>query len=783
MPRVSRQRLGAVLWLAALVAALYGAFFQSTVRNDMTSFMPRAATPVQRLLMNELREGPVARLTIITLGGVERNALAASSKQLAARLRASGAFVRVANGEQLFDDAERDRLFAYRYLLSPAVNAERFTEAALRDALRSRLRELASPVPYFDRPWLAQDPTAEMRTMLMAWRGQARPRSYRGVWFDAAGEQALLLAQTRAPGFDLDAQDAAQGIIRDAVAADDASVELGLSGPGVFAVTSREIVRADTRRLGVMAGVAALVILLVSYRSVRLLVIGGLPLLFAVAAGIVAVNGIFGAIHGIVLAFGITVIGVAIDYPIHLFSHLNAGESVRRSLDSVWPTIRLGAITTAMGYLAMSGTDFPGLTQFATFAVAGLLAAAACTRWGLVGWLPDRFVPRYPTTLSDRYRVSPRPGRGWAGLALAAGAVALVYLVSHETAPWEDDIAALSPIPESVMARDRHLHAQLGVPDTNHILVLEAPNAQAALESSEAIAEGLATLVTDGVITSFDLPSRYLPSAATQRARQQGLPEPAILRADLARARAGTPFKEDLFAPFAAAVAAARTLPPLLPGDLEGTTLGLRLRSSLLPVGDRWVVLITLSGVEDADALRAFVDRRGRLNHLDLKRDTRDLMADFRRHGAARVLWGLAAITVVLLLGLRSIGRTVRVLLPGLLAVVIDMAILRLAGAQLSLFHLVSLLLVIGIGIDYALFFSRGDADAGTRGRTFHGLLVCVLSTVSVFGILATSGLPVLHGIGSTVAIGVALSFVAAMVLARPPESPAGAGPGITVTP
>jgi predicted exporter len=422
--------------------------------------------------MNELRAGPVARLTIITLGragrdalgGADRDALAASSKRLAARLRASGAFVRVANGEQLFDDAERDRLFAYRYLLSPAVNAERFTAASLGAALRTRLRELASPVPYFDRPWLARDPTAEMRAMLMAWRGQARPRSYRGVWFDAAGEHALLLAQTGAPGFDLDAQEAAQALIRDAV---DGSVELSLSGPGVFAVTSREVVRADTRRLGLMAGVAALVILLVSYRSVRLLVIGGLPLLSAVAAGIVAVNGIFGAIHGIVLAFGITVIGVAIDYPIHLFSHLNAGESARRSLDSVWPTIRLGAITTAMGYLAMSGTEFPGLTQFATFAIAGLLAAAACTRWGIVAWLPAGFVPRYRAPFSDRYASSPRPGKAWAGLMLAAGAVAFVYLSSQDSAPWEDDIAALSPIPESVMARDRHLHAQLGVPDTN----------------------------------------------------------------------------------------------------------------------------------------------------------------------------------------------------------------------------------------------------------------------------------------------------------------------------
>ena len=96
------------------------------------------------------------------------------------------------------------------------------------------------------------------------------------------------------------------------------------------------------------------------------------------------------------------------------------------------------------------------------------------------------------------------------------------------------------------------------------------------------------------------------------------------------------------------------------------------------------------------------------------------------------------------------------------------MAVLRLTGQLLSLFHLVSLLLVVGISIDYGLFFSRGDADADLRGRTFHGLSVCVLSTVSVFGILATSRLPVLNAIGTTVAVGVALSFLAAMLLARP---------------
>jgi len=738
----------------------------------MTSFMPQAATPVQRLLMNELREGPVARLTLITLGGVSRERLAQLSKQVAATLRASGLFVRVANGEQLFDDAERALLFNYRYLLSPAVSPERFSAASLGAILQTRLRELASPIPRFDRPWLAEDPSAEMRAMITAWRGQVQPRSFKGVWFDADGQRALLLAQTRAPGFDLDDQERAQQAIRAALGdSANSTVELGMSGPGVFAVASRDIIRADTRRLGIMAAVVAMLILLVSYRSLGLLLIGSLPLLSAVAAGLVAVDLVFGAIHGIVLAFGVTVIGVAIDYPIHLFSHLNAGEPPRRSLAAIWPTIRLGAITTAMGYLAMSGTDFPGLMQFAVFAVAGLLAAAACTRWGLTGLLPEQYAPKYASPIADYYARRGPPSKIWGRLMIAAGIAALAFLLTGGGSPWQDDIAALSPIPESVMARDRHLHAQLGVPDSNHLLLIKAPDAQTALQASEALARDLEQLVADGVIGSFAFPARYLPSARTQRARQSSLPEPARLHADLQQAISGTPFKQSAFTPFEHALARARTLPPLLPGDLDGTILGLRLRSSLLVVDGGWVALITLAGVEKAAALQSFLSQQQQqhreLLYLDLKRETHSLMEGFREHAAIRVLWGVLAVALVLALGLRSPRRTLRVILPGLIAVILDVACLRLMGERLSLFHLVSLLLVVGISIDYGLFFSRGDGDARLRGRTFHGLSVCALSTVSVFGILATSSLPVLNAIGSTVAVGVALSFLAAWLLAR----------------
>jgi predicted exporter len=89
-------------------------------------------------------------------------------------------------------------------------------------------------------------------------------------------------------------------------------------------------------------------------------------------------------------------------------------------------------------------------------------------------------------------------------------------------------------------------------------------------------------------------------------------------------------------------------------------------------------------------------------------------------------------------------------------------------GERLSLFHLVSLLLVLGIGVDYGLFFSRPDADPDLRRRTLHALLVCCGSALTVFGMLSTSALPALRAIGLTVTLGVAASFIVALVAARP---------------
>jgi len=101
---------------------------------------------------------------------------------------------------------------------------------------------------------------------------------------------------------------------------------------------------------------------------------------------------------------------------------------------------------------------------------------------------------------------------------------------------------------------------------------------------------------------------------------------------------------------------------------------------------------------------------------------------------------------------------------------VVILAVLRGVGVELTLFHLVALILAAGLGLDYALFFEHAGDDREEQLRTLHALIVCSLMTLLVFTLLALSSIPVLRAIGSTVALGVVGNFVLGLLIARHPH-------------
>jgi predicted exporter len=763
---VSRRAYATLLWLAIVLASAVYVGIRLRVNSDFSAFLPLVSTSEQRFLVTELKEGVASRLLLIELGGDTPERLAVVSRALTQRIAVTDAFRYVNNGDAEWHRRDLDLLRAHRYQLSDGVTAERFTVEELRAALTAQVQALATGSGLFEKSLLAADPTGETLHILERLTAVTRPRQDYGVWFSSDGARALLVAETRAAGSDLDGQSRALASVESAFALASAgtATTLRYSSPGAMAAQSRALIAADATRLGLVSTLLILAVLAFVYRSPRVLLLCAVPALTGLLVGVAAVDAAFGGVHAITLGFGATLLGEAVDYPSYLLTQIQPGEEAPATLARIGRTLAMAVLTTAASSVALLLAGFPGLAQLGLLTMVGVLGAGAVTAWVLPQWVPARW---RAATVSASPRWSRPAISTRTRLALAAGLAVALAALSSGKPWWDDDLANMNPLPDELKQRDRELRGALAAPDVRWMLLIEAPTREDVLETAERLRPALEQAVAAHTVGGFDLVSDYLPSRAKQKQRQAALPEQTELHARFAEAARGLPLRIDAFDPFFAAVAAARTAAPLDAGELVGTGIGVKLEALLRHDEARWQGVVTLTGVHDADALRASIERVGLVGvrAIDLQATSRDLMADFRAHALGAFSVGAILILAVLAIGLSSVHAAASIALPVTAAVLATAAALVVLGQRLSVFHLVALMLVAGIVTNYALFLARAALAGGVPGTLVRSLAVVVGTTLCAFGTLASSRVPVLHAIGLTVTLGVALGLAFSLLL------------------
>jgi predicted exporter len=766
-------RITALLWLALLAGAGLVIHHSLRISGDLRLFMPAPHDAVGRLLLEEVSEGPAAKLLLLSLQGAPPEELAATSQKLSAALRADPRFGFVSNGEQRLDMVP-DALLPYRYLLSPTLDTDHLDADYLRGQLQQREQDLASPAATLLTPLLPRDPTLELLKVLEGWEPAHQAQQLFNVWFNSAGTAALLIAQTRFAGFDPAGQSLALDALRQHFNAvrTSTSAQLTISGSGAFAVTMQARSEADARLAAILDSLGMVLLMLLAYGSIRRVLLGALPLATAGICGLGAVAALFASVHGITIAFGFTLTGVALDYPIYLFSNEQPGVQPVAVARTIWPTLATAVAAVCIAYLAFLVSGVLGLAQLATFNIVGLATAGLCTRYLLPRLLP----------LGARDHGESRLARGLASLSARlpplpwlAPVIAVIGLVAVSGIPgpwWDTDLGHLTPVPEPMLREYESLQQALGAPDVRYLLALQAPTPDVLLTREETLSAQLTGLTNQHVIGGFDLAARYLPSAAVQRRRQAALPDAAALQHSLDQALVGTAFRPGLFAPFVSDLERARTLPPLSVDTIAGTPLALTVDALLQHRDGGWTGLVTLTDVRQPEKLAALAAASaGNFQLLDLKQASEDLITYQRQRILESVFAAAGLLILVVAATCRSFRRMVRVVTPMALSTLMTLALLHGAGIALNLFHLIALVLAAGLGLDYGLFLERASADVRAHRRALHAVTICATAACVVFAVLASSTLPVLRSIGITVVLGVASNFVLSQLLIRRKDS------------
>src|ERR1700722_388514 len=360
----------------------------------------------------------------------------------------------------------------------------------------------------------------------------------------------------------------------------------------------------------------------------------------------------------------------------------------------------------------------------------------------------------------------------------------MFVLYRHHDTLWNRELSRLSPVPPQDLHYDATLRTDLGTANVLDVVIVEGTGLEEVLRGAERAQAVLQPLVDARIIGDVDSPATYLPSLATQQARRGVLPDARTLRANLKAAVGDLGLDLEQLTPFVEDVAAARQAGLVTRDDLRGTSLAAGFDALVLHQSDHWSALLPLHAADGAapevDVARVAAclaaARLPNTQILDLKLETDALYAGYLREAIRLSLCGFVLIVLLLWAALREAQRGARLLAPLVLAVLTVAAALVLAGQQLTILHLVGMLLIVAVGSNYALFFDGETAPERTENSalTLASLGIANISTVIGFGLLSFSQVPVLVALGTTVAPGAFLALLfSALLTWRAPRTTA----------
>jgi predicted exporter len=425
----------------------------------------------------------------------------------------------------------------------------------------------------------------------------------------------------------------------------------------------------------------------------------------------------------------------------------------------IWPTMRLGALSTVIAYLAIAGSGSLGLAQLGCFSAIGILVTVGATRSLLPGMIERYWIPAPRFGKAPANRPTLRHQIWLIGLLVSAG----LFLAAPEQI-WNNNLASLTPLSPDRLSRDRELRMAFGAPDIRHLLVLRNRDQQKVLRETEEIQAFLNDLIGQGILGDSQSVTDLLPSRLTQESRIQRLRDATDLQVRLAKALQGTPFKPDAFAPFLAdAHRMAATSKWVEIEDFSGTLFEQLIAQHLYFDGQSWVSLVTLYGLNEP---RLLEDRLGEdlpgKTLVDLKIASQSLVENYRLRIMNVLAIAFIFITALLIWRIGIVERTFWILGTLVTSIFLTIGIIHNILGPLSLFTLIATVLVAGLGLDYGLFMSRQEESYENLRDTRHAVMTCALSTLAAFSVLALSDIPVLKSIGMTVAIGVLISITLA---------------------
>lgn len=762
------ERRRALIWggISAVLLILLVGQIQAGVHldTDLLSLLPRDQDEPLLRLTSRFLGGEASRTVLIMAENVPPDGRDTIRTTMESSLAASP----VVDAYRMDEDPRNREAFAefyfpYRYqLLSPDILRLLRSEDPVRGLVRRLRGRLLAPGSSMEAGLLERDPLLLFPGLINHWSrrlASSRPAN-------ADGNPVFAVVRLTGDPYRVEVQERLTETIeslRENLKPALGEGNLAWTGVVKFARSMRGRMQRDLRWIGLLSTAAVVFLVLLAFRSPRYLMLLALAVGGGLLGAFTLTNLVWHPPHLFTVVFSTSLLGVSVDYAFHYFTEFAGspeGHGETSPLRSILPGITLGMITTVLGYLGLFLTPLPILRQMAFFSAVGIVGA-----FGTVVMLYPLLLPAGGSgrNLSGWMKgAGRRLLRGWGWLLnrppllLASGTAVLLMLVGGLLQlEVKDDVRTFQEVPPDLLREDRRLRSAAGRWNSGRYLAVRGRRPQQVLRRLERLRPRLEFLRDRGLIEDYRSLIPFLPSRDRQRRHRalltrilsgsRGRLAGRLEQLGLARARVES-FVDGL---------STRPERYITPEKWLNHPVSFGLRSLWLEPGSRPAgSLIALKGVRGEPVLeRTFRDTpwSGYVNRVET---ISRLLGRYRREAAVLILGAYAAILFLLMLRYGARGGSIAVL-PSVAGGALTLATLGWAGMTVNLTHVLALLLILGIGIDYSVFLMEAFRGPQSPRITMTAIVISALTTLASFGLLAISRASMIRTIGVTVLVGI----------------------------
>jgi len=533
-------------------------------------------------------------------------------------------------------------------------------------------------------------------------------------------------------------------------------------GSPLVAVANAHQIKHD---INLTVGIAMLLLLLIFilfYRNVSVPLLLFTPSIFGALLAIAILVLIRDEISAISLGIGAVLIGITLDYSLHILTHLRIEPDVRGLYKDVSRPILMSSLTTSLAFACLLLIDSQALQDLGLFAGISVLGASCFALIFIPLVYRPKQVERPRMTLLDKVAAYPIHKNRWAAIGLIL--LTLICMFQYDQVIFDKDLNNLNFFPVELQQAEKDLDALTDFSSRSIYFCTYDDSLQTAIETNGILFQMLRTMEQEGKIKDFSSIGGIVLSKAAQEKRIARWKSFWVKeRIDATRNSLITHgselgFNPETFSEFYMLL------------DKDFKTLGMHDYDALslvhlddfLSEVEGFNTITTLVKVSDEQeaALKASFKGMDHVLAIDRKEMNEIFLGDLKNEFNELILYSFIVVTLILLIFYRDIPMTLVTLIPVCLTWFLTIGLMAFLGISFNIFNIIISTFIFGLGIDYSIFISNGLLRSLRTGEnnlsTYRtSILLSLLTTVLGIGVLVFAEHPALYTISVVCMIGV----------------------------